>query len=128
MAGLTIDAAETPFTSQMRGQGVVTYPFTGAAAAGDATTVLAAGAAGTRHLVVGIQVDVDTAGEALAIGGLTRAVTLRFPVVDFYNIVFNPPLECVAATALTLDKGTVAEATGRLHVKPSAQAGDPVRL
>ncbi len=128
MAGLTVGTAETPYTSQALGQGIVAYPFTAAAAAGDATAVVAAGGAATRHIVTGILVDVDTAGETLKITGPTNGITLRFPVADTYNLKFDPPLECVANTALGLDKGTVATVTGFIYVKASAVSGTPLKL
>ena len=123
---LTIGTVETPYNSQMRGQGVVVYPFTGAATDGTAINVLAAGAASTRHMVVGIRFDVDTAGETLAITGGTYALTFRLPVAGYYEYWFDPPYECVAATALALDKGLVAAVNGYIYVIPAAVSGQMV--
>ena len=125
---LTIDTVATPYVSQVQDQGIVKYSFTGIAANGTATTVRAAGATGTKHIVTHLRVSVDTAGETLAIGGPKRTITLYLPVAEFYQYTFDPPLECEAATALTLDKGTVAGVSGELHMIPAAANGVPVKV
>lgn len=72
--------------------------------------------------------DVDTAGETLALSGFTDgAITLRFPVADCYVYKYNPPLELPDATALTLDKGTVAAVVGLVHYAVVV-AGSPLHV
>lgn len=125
MAGLTlaplIAADPTALDLYSSAQSGAYYrQFSAAGAAGDATTIQAAGAAGTRHIVTAIVADVDTAGETLAIKSASSVlVTLRFPVPDVYQIRFDPPLECGAAEALSLDKGTTAAINGRIYYIPA---------
>ena len=121
---LTIGTETACYVSQNQGQGIVYNTFIGAAANGTATTFKAAGAALTRHIITEILVDVDTAGETLAIiSGSTTVFTMRFPVPDVYHLKFEHGLEMGIAEAIVLDKGTAAAINGRIWYKAAAING-----
>jgi hypothetical protein len=113
MAGITVG---TPVSMVGDGQGaLLQVSLTAAAAAGDATTVVAA-ATGKYHQVHGLTVDTDTAGETIALkDGTTTLTTVRMVVPDLYVYRFSPPIQCSSGTALVLDKGTVGAIQGLLH-------------
>lgn len=124
MAGLTVGNAITPWNAHEADRGVTIKRFSAAAAAGDITTIQAAGAAATRHIVTHIGVDSDTAGENLAVvSGAEILRTLRMPVAGNYEFHFDPVLECNAAETLRLDKATTAAVTGEIHYVAGAVAG-----
>jgi len=91
----------------------------------DASTIQAAGDAGTRHLIRRIELDIDTAAVSLAIiSGTTTLRTLRFPVADTYIYDYPYGLQCGDEEALTCNKSDAVSSLNMvIWYLPDGEAG-----
>lgn len=124
MAVLTVSTDPiVPFVDKARTRGILYKVFSGTGT--DASTIQAAGDAGTKHIIKCIELDIDTAAISLAIiSGTTTIRTLRFPVADTYIWDWPYGLECGDAEALTINKSDgTSTINGTIWYIPNAVEG-----